>query len=515
MSSAATRSQGMVVTQHDLAVRAGLDALEAGGSAADAAVAAAAVLTVVDPRSTGLGGDMFALYWPVGTTAPAGLAAAGVSPAGLTPEALRELGHRSMPVDGPWSITVPGAPAGWEHLLERFGRLGRARVVSHAIGLARDGFEVAPRVADEWTTAVTKLRRSDAAASIYLVDGDAPKPGVRLVNPDLGATLETFARAGSSDFYRGTIAERIAATVAGLGGPLRASDLAGWGGPEWVTPLSVPFRGYDVYEMPPPGQGLVVLEALAIYRGLRPSGHADEDHAAIESIKLAYDDANEHLADPSIGPVPTARLLSAEWIAEQRDRISEDDVLAANVGRASDTVYVAVVDAEGSACSLIQSLYDGFGSGVVVPGTGLALQNRASGFTLRDGHPNQVGPGKRPYHTIIPAMLGRGASFAGCLGVVGGYMQTQGQLQVLRNVFDRGMTPQQACDAPRFRVYRGREVAFEEGYPPAVVADLAARGHHVGVLDPFEGGGAQMILRDGDRFVGGSDVRKGGDVGVR
>lgn len=507
-----TSEKGMVASQHPLAVEAAARMLAEGGTAADAAVAAAAVLTVVDPRSTGLGGDVFAMYWQDGAPRPVGLTSVGVSPASLTIDALRRKGHDRMPIDGPLSITVPGAPAGWEELLSRFGKLDRARVLAPAIQHAREGFRVSRAVAEEWTTARDKLLRNEAAAALFLVDGQTPTEGQEIAFPDLARTLEEFARSGAKPFYHGEIAERIGAEVEQLGGLLRTSDLAAWRGPDWVEPISASFRGMDVYEMPPPGQGLVVLQALRIYEGFEVSGHVDEDHVAIEAIKLAYDDANLHIADPDVAPPPVHMLLGDEHIEAQRGRIRLDAVLRADVGRPSDTVYVAVADAEGGACSFIQSVYDGFGSGVVVPGTGLALQNRGSGFTLVEDHPNAAGPRKRPYHTIIPAMLGRGEVFAGAMGVVGGYMQPQGQLQLLRNVLDRGMSAQGACDAPRFRVYREREVALEDSYHEDVARGLAVRGHDVTVLDPFERGGAQLILRDEDGFRGGSDKRKDGHV---
>jgi gamma-glutamyltranspeptidase/glutathione hydrolase len=501
---------GMVATQHDLAVEAALEVLDAGGTAADGAVAAAAVLCVVDPRSTGLGGDVFALYWEQGSSLPVALSSAGVAPRTLTVDALRAAGHATMPTDGPWSITVPGAPAGWEALLGRFGRLDRERLLAPAIRHARDGHAVRPAVAAEWTTAVAKLERNAAASTTFLVDGRPPKDGEWFAVPDLAATLERFVADGAEPFYRGDLAERIGATVAGLGGPLRADDLAAWRGPEWVDPITAPYRGIDVYEMPPPVQGLVALEALRIYERIETSNAEDEDHAAIEAIKLAYEDANDYIADPEFTDVPVELLLSNGHIEAQRRRITADGVLSGAVGRPSDTVYAAVVDGDGNACSFIQSVYDGFGSGVVVPGTGMALQNRGSGFRLHDTHPNRPEPGKRPLHTILPAMLGADAGFGGCLAVVGGYMQPQGQLQVLRNILDRGMTPQQAVDAPRFRVYRGREVALEEGYDAAVAEGLRRRGHEVTRLDPFERGGGQVILRDGDQYRGGSDRRKDG-----
>ena len=507
--------RGMVASQHRLAVQAGLDMLAAGGSAADAAVAAAAVLSVVDPRSTGLGGDLFALYWAPGADRPVGLASVGGAPAGLTVEVLRGAGFSAMPVDGPWSITVPGAPAGWRALLERHGKLHVGRVLEPAIGHARDGYRVTAAVADEWTSAAAKLARNDAARATFMPGGTPPAEGELFAVPDLAETLRVFAAEGDEPFYRGHLAERIAATVQALGGPLRQQDLAGWPGPEWVDPLSVRFRGVDVYELPPPGQGLVVLEALRIYEGIATEDMVDADHAAIEAVKLAHGDANTHLADPIFVSVPVGMLLSDEHVAEQRARVSPHAVIDGDVGRPSDTVYVAVADEEGGACSFIQSVYDGFGSGVVVPGTGLALQNRGSGFTLAEGHPNRPEPGKRPYHTIIPAMLGRDGSFLGCLGVVGGYMQTQGQLQVLRNLLDRGMTPQEAVDAPRFRAYRRRRVALEDTYDPEVAQGLRQRGHEIVALDRFERGGGQMIVKVEDGYVGGSDSRKDGAAAGR
>lgn len=512
----AVAPRGMVATSHPLAVRAALEMLDAGGTAADAAVAAAAVLTVVDPRSTGLGGDAFALYWEPGASRPVGLAAAGCAPAGLHLDALRAAGHRTMPVDGAWSITVPGAPAGWEVLLARFGRLDVGRVLGPAIALAEEGTPVLPAVAAEWASTVPKLQRSlDEGVRPFLPGGRAPRPDERFAIPELAATLRTFAAEGAAPFYGGALAERIGAAVEAAGGPLRAADLAAWDGPTWVDPICTGFRGLDVFQLPPPNQGLVVLEALGIYGGLATDGVVDADHASIEALKLAYEDANRHIADPDVAPVPVERLLSADHLADQRARITPDAVLAGDVGRPSDTVYLAVADAEGGACSFIQSVYDGFGSGIGVPGTGLMLQNRASGFTMAEGHPNCVAPGKRPFHTIIPAMLGRGSELAGCLGVVGGYMQPQGQVQILRNLLDRGMTAQEAVDAPRFRVYRDREVALEDGYPDEVARGLAERGHMIVRLDPHERGGAQLVLRDADGFRGGSDSRKDGFAGGR
>lgn len=502
--------RGMVASQHHSAVDAALEMLRAGGTAADAAVAAAAVLTVVDPRSTGLGGDLFALYWEPGASEPTGLEAVGTAPAGLTPAAIRAAGHRRMPVDGPWSITTPGAPAGWQALRDRYGKLDTATILAPAIGLARNGFVVSAAVADEWTGAVEKLQRNDAATATFLRGGEPPRAGATFALPDLAETLAIFAAEGAEPFYRGRIADRIGDAVQQLGGPLAAEDLAAWRGPRWVMPLSVRFRDLDVWQMPPPGQGLVVLQALAVLDGLDAGDDVTAVHQAIESLKWAFSDANAHVADPDMADVPVERLLSQAHLAERCRQIVDGVVVDADVGRPTDTVYVAVADDEGGACSFIQSVYDGFGSGVVVPGTGMALQNRGSGFVLRDGHPNAPAPNKRPYHTIIPSMLSRDGDFVGCMGVVGGYMQPQGQVQVLQALVDRGMTPQQACDAPRFRAYRGREVAFEDTYDAGTRDALVARGHQPTTLQPHERGGAQLVIRDADGYRGGSDHRKDG-----
>ena len=510
-----TSRQGMVVTSQPLAVDAGLELLEDGGSAVDAAVAAAAVLTVVDPRSTGLGGDLFALCWQAGDRAPTGLASAGVAPARLTMDALREAGHTTMPVDGPWSVTVPGAPAGWEALLERFGRAGRERVLAPAIRHAEHGFAVSRYVAEEWVSAEAKLRSHPAAAALFLPGGKVPVEGKRFVIPELAGSLERFAREGAAPFYGGDIAQRLAAAVEEAGGVLRASDFAEWAGPEWVASISAPYRSLTVHEMPPPGQGIVVLEALRIVERLQPSGSVQEEHALIESLKAAFADAADTVADPAVERVPVDELLGDANIAARRERISMREPAESDVGRPSDTVYVAVVDGEGNGCSLIQSVYDGFGSGIAAPGTGIIVQNRASGFLMADGHPNRPAPRKRPLHTILPAMLERDGRFAGCLGVVGGYMQPQGQVQILRNLLDRGMAPQAALDAPRFRVYKRRRIALEADYPRPLAEGLGALGHELEGLPRRESGGAQLILATPDGLVGASDSRKDGYVGRR
>jgi gamma-glutamyltranspeptidase/glutathione hydrolase len=306
----------------------------------------------------------------------------------------------------------------------------------------------------------------------------------------------------------------MAAAVKKLGGPLAAEDLAAWSGPTWVRPIRSSFRGVDVFEMPPPGQGIVVLEAMRIYESLDATSWSEADHLLVESLKVAFDDASDVVADPDFETVPVDVLLSDAHRDAVAARVTGQAAGSRAPGQASDTVYVAVVDGSGSACSLIQSLYEGFGSGILVEGTGLMLHNRGNGFTLRDGHPNRPEGGKRPYHTIIPAMLGDGGRFLGCLGIVGGFMQPQGQLQILRNLIDRGMSPQEAVDAARFRVLGDGVLGLEPEYDPEIAGDLSARGHRLTALPRFDYGGAQVIMRTVDGLEGGSDRRKDGHVGT-
>lgn len=498
----------MVVASHPLAVDAGLDMLAQGGTAADAAIAAAAVLCVVDPRSTGIGGDLFAQYWPSGSE-PIYLDAAGPAPQALTVDALRGAGHSTMPTEGPWTVTVPGAVAGWSALMDRYGKLGLEAVLAPAIRHAQAGFLIERFVAQEWQTAVSKLQRQ--GGSYFLPNGSAPSEGDTFVVPELGKALSDIAEGGPAAFYRGRYADAIANAVQAAGGPLDPTDLAGWSGPQWGTPISARYGDVELFELPPPGQGIVALEALGIYARIHTTG-ADAEHAAIEAMKIAFADASAYLADPAFEDVPVDRLLDPAYLSRRAKEIDPGQAAEARPGLTSDTVYLCVVDADGAGCSLIQSLYEGFGSGMVVDG--IALQNRGAGFVLDDEHPNRPAPGKRPYHTIIPAMIGDEGGFRGCLGVVGGFMQPQAQMQILRNVVDKGLDPQKAVAAPRWRVIEGRKVSFEPLFDGEVVEALAAKGHEVGELGRFEAGGAQMIWRnDNGTLSGGTDPRKDGRVG--
>lgn len=506
----AVSTDGMVAASQPLAVRAGIDALAAGGTAVDAAVAAAAVLSVVDPPSTGIGGDLFAMVWPAGETSPRALASAGAAPSGMTVEALRAAGFSEMPEHGPWSVTVPGAVAGWKRLLAEYGRMGWERALAPATRAAAEGFRVTRVVALQWAAAEGRL--GPVGRETFLPTGRPPRPGERFANPDLAAVLGRLADEGPDALYRGDLAERVARTVQEAGGPLGPDDLAGWEGPRWVDPIDAGFRGHTVFEHPPPGQGLVVLMALGIYTARAPGGEVEEEHAAIESLKLAFLDARAHLADPRHAGVAVQEMLAGGHLVGRAAQIAEEalDPERLEAAPEGDTVYVAAVDGEGTACSLIQSIYQGFGSGVCVPGLGFVLQDRAAGFVLDESHPNRPAPGKRPYHTIIPAMVGRDGQFVACLGVVGALMQPQGQFQVLREILDRGRDPQVALDRPRFRVLEGRRVGLEPGFPAGVIEGLAGRRHQVVELPWSMAGGGQTIWRDQDRLVGGSDRRKDG-----
>lgn len=500
----------MVATSHPLAVNTAVEILRDGGNAVDAAVAAAATLCVVDPRSVGIGGDAFATIWQPSVTRPIALMAAGPAPASLTLESLKEAGLSNMPKLGPWTVTVPGAVAGWELALRDHGTVGLDRVLRDAIDISSSGFEVTRWVAEEWASNEEKLRGNEAASLTFLPTGAAPKEGDMFANPRLSDSLRFLADEGGRAFYRGPLAERIAAAVQELGGPLKASDLHDWAGPTWEEPLTARWESIDVYVPPPPGQGISLLEAIGIYAGFAPETHYDEEHLAIESLKVALADAAHHVADPAFESVRSQHLLSDALLTSRRETIRLDQALRVEGRAATDTVYVAVIDGNGMSCSWIQSLYEGFGSGIVVPDTGIALQNRGANFVMDPAHPNRPAPGKRPYHTIVPTTIGNEGYCMGCLGVVGGFMQPQGQFQILREVFMRGVDPQEAISKPRFRVRAGFNIGVEPGYDRAIAAELERRGHRIVQLDRFDAGGAQMIVRSKKELIGASDPRKDG-----
>jgi gamma-glutamyltranspeptidase/glutathione hydrolase len=470
----AIAGDAMIATSHPLATAAGLEAFGAGGNAVDAALAAAATLVVAEPTDNGLGGDAFALVWHRGELY-------GLNGSGRAPEMVDEL---RIDATGPRSVTVPGAVRAWADLAERFARLGLDRPLARAADLAANGVRCTARIADKWAR---------APAPPF----PPPAIGERFVLPGLAATLARLANEGPEALYRGQVAEAIASVSW-----LAEDDLARHRS-EWVESLRHAYRGVEVCELPPNGQGAAALVGLALYDGLEPGLHSQ-----IEAMKLALADVYAHVGDAAWPPL----LLDANHLSARRALVDPRRALdpSPSVLPGGGTTYLCAVDADGTAISLIQSVFDTFGSGVVAPGTGIALQNRAAGFVEDEGHPNQLAPGRRPFHTIIPGMLLEGGDLLGPFGVMGGAMQPQGHMQVVLRLVDGGDDPQAALDAPRWRVGPGREVALEPGLW-SEEARLAALGHDVrrgGVQHPF--GVGQAILRLGDALIGGSDGRGDG-----
>lgn len=517
---------GMVATSQPLAAQAGLRILLAGGNAADAAVAVAAVLSVVEPMSTGVGGDAFALVYDAESRRVRALNGSGRAPQALSAQTFAERGLDRIPMTGILPVTVPGTVDAWAALLAEHGTMSLAQALAPAIAYAEHGFPVSEIIAAAWHAASGKLLASPEAARTYLVGGSrAPRPGELVRLPGLAGTLRLIAEGGRDAFYRGTIASAIVQTSERAGGLLSRSDLAAHRS-TWDEPISVEYRGYTIYECPPNGQGLTALLALNILSGFElaglGAGTAEALHLQIEALRLAFADAAAAIGDPALAEIPAAALLADKHAAARRALIRPGralrNVAAGALPGGSDTVYLTVVDAAGNAVSFINSLYSAFGSGVVVGETGIVLQNRGACFVLDPAHPNCLAPGKRPYHTIIPGMALRGDRLWSSFGVMGGFMQPQGHVQVLVNMLDFGMSPQAALDAPRFELiepYAGGElVAIESGVDPAAARGLAALGHRITpAAAEFSFGGGQIIVLDEQGVRrGGSDPRKDGCV---
>ena len=514
---------GMIATSQPLATAAGLQVLQRGGNAFDAAVTAAAVLNVVEPMMTGIGGDMFALIWVAKEHRLVALNASGRAGALMTREALLAKGHQTMPEETVEDVTVPGALSGWSELLERYGTITLAQALGPAIQYADDGFPVTPIIARDWANEAARLRQDSGARVTFLIDGTRPpRAGEWFRNPDLARTFRQIATQGPGALYGGELGQRIVTRVRQLGGYLTIDDLRQHR-PEWVTPIAAPFHGYRVWELPPNNQGLAVLEMLRMLESydLRALGHnsAAYLHLLIETKKLAYADITRYVGEPNAMTIHPEALLADAYIAARRDQIdsahAQDHPAPGKALTASETIYLTVADSAGNMVSFINSLYDLFGSGVVVPGTGFALQDRGAGFTLEQGLANTVAPGKRPFHTIIPAFVthadAKGADEPWLsLGVMGGSMQPQGQVQVLVNLLVFGMDLQNAIDAARFRHLDGLRVALEPAIGDAVRHQLAALGHVIVPDSAIAFGGAQAILRLPRGYAAGSDPRKDG-----
>lgn len=523
--------RGIVATSHPAAAQAGLRILQAGGTAADAAIAANAMLGVVEPMSCGIGGDLFAIYWDAKTQKLYGLNASGRSPAAATREHFSRAGLAAIPTFGPLSWSVPGCVNGWHALHQRFGARPFPDLLAEAIDAADEGYAASEIIAAAWQSSADNLLRHPSSARTFLVDqARAPRFGERIRNPQLAATYRRLTTAGPLDFYRGALAEQIVAFSQQQGGLFSRADFER-DQPDWVTPVSTNYRGFDIWELPPNGQGIAALQMLNILEGddLRAwgPGHPEYLHRLIEAKKLAFADRARYYADPQFANVPVDALISKNYAQRQRARIHADraavDVLPGDPRlQHGDTVYITVVDQDRNCCSLIQSIYYGFGSQIAAGELGFALQNRGTLFALDPEHPNRLEPGKRPFHTIIPGFVTRAGRPYFCFGVMGGDMQPQGHVQILVNLIDFGLNAQAAGDAARVQHLgsatptgdpaRGSgTVQVESGISAEAVAALQAKGHQV-VRAKGSFGGYQGILLDLDQDLlhGASEARKDG-----
>mgnify|MGYP000882986152 CR=1 FL=1 len=507
---------GMAATSHPLATMSAIDVLRRGGNAVDAAIAASATLCVVEPQSTGIGGDCFAIVVePDGTVH--GLNGSGRAPAAVDADRLRAKGYSEIPEFGPHAVTVPGAVRAWETLLGKLGTLPFEALFADAIRYCTDGFAVHPRVAWDWARREAALATDTGAAQHYLVNGKAPAAGTRQRQPALAATLRKIARDGAKAFYEGEIGAEIAATVRGLGGCLSEADLAS-NEADWVQPIGARFAGHEILEIPPNGQGITALIMFRLIEAIGTAGgdpdSAARHHLEIEAGRLAYSVRDHLVADPTTMTTTPAELLSDALIDRLAARFDpkrrNPDVSLPPLPK-SDTIYLTVVDRDRRAVSFINSTYDSFGSGIVTPVSGVTLQNRGACFSLAKGHPNELGPGKRPMHTIIPAMALAGGEAAVSFGVMGGDYQPMGHVHVFANLALHGMDPQAAIDHPRLFWAADGVLQAEAGIAAGLRRDLEALGHRVTDAERPHGGGQMIAIDRASGFlIGGSDPRKDG-----
>ena len=531
--SAVVAQKGAVATSQPLAAQAGLQMLRDGGNAIDAAVATAAVLNVVEPMSTGIGGDMFALIWDKNERKVASLNGSGRQATAANVDDVRKAGFDSIPnnLDGShFAVSVPGTVHGWETALNQYGRMTLQEVLQPAIDYALNGYAVSEVIARSWGSDETIQKLNHRPSGKELLPGSgangAPKYGEIITLPELGRTLQMIAEGGSEAFYKGEIAKKTAEFVQSEGGWLTEEDLANHRS-DWDEAISTNYRGVDIWECPPNGQGIAALIALNLAEGFdigsMSAQSSDRYHYLIESMRRGYADAFQYVADPRVAEVPIGPLLSKDYANRRRAGISEvqadPNVSYGDPMGGADTVYLTAVDGEGTACSFINSLFAGFGTGLVVPTLGMALQNRGSLFSFDPNHMNYLEGNKRPFQTIIPAMATKDDEMWLSFGVMGGFMQPQGHLQVASNMIDFGMDSQQALDAPRFKidVEDTQDVMVEEDISPGVVKDLEKRGHTVHVVSGYERtnfGGGQVISRDPETGVltAGSEPRKDGSA---
>lgn len=513
--------KGMVATSQPLAAEAGRDILKQGGNAIDAAIATAAALTVLEPTSNGIGSDAFALVWIKDELY--GLNASGRSPESLSIEAVKQQGHEKMPTFGWTPVTVPGAPGAWAALSERFGKLPLTEVLKPAIDYAEEGYPISPVLGDMWNRAYKRFKKEFTDPMFahwfktFAPNDRPPQIGEVWRSPDHARTLRKIAETKAESFYRGHLAEKIAAESAIHNGFLTKEDLAAFK-PEWVKPIKVNYRGYDVWEIPPNGQGIIALLGLNTLKEFtfEDSESVERYHKQIEAIKLAFADGKKYVTDPEQMTTSVEGLLSEDYAKERRALIGEE-ALTPEPGTppSGGTVYLATADEEGNMVSFIQSNYMGFGSGIVVPETGISLQNRGADFSLDPAHDNRLVGGKRTYHTIIPGFLTKDNEAVGPFGVMGGYMQPQGHLQVIMNTIDFAMNPQAALDAPRWQWLENKKVLVEPSFPVATAQALARKGHQVQIaLESVSFGRGQIIWRDPKTGVlqGGTESRTDGSI---
>ncbi|MGM9921551.1 MAG: gamma-glutamyltransferase family protein [Bhargavaea sp.] len=520
---------GVVATSQPLAAQAGIEIMRRGGNAIDAAIATAAALTVVEPTSNGIGGDAFALIWTEGKLH--GLNASGPSALAATAEKVKALGHEKMPVFGAVPVTVPGAPSAWAEVSRKFGKLSLSETLEPAVRLAEEGYPLTPFLGKYWEVAYNKFKylsegseedrkAFEAWFDTFAPDGRPPKTGEMWRSPGHADTLRQIGETEGRAFYEGPLAEQIADAVQAHGGFLSKEDLAAYQ-PEWVEPVSADYRGYDVWEIPPNGQGMVALMAMNIHSAgghLPVYGDAETLHHQIEAMKLAFTDGKTFITQPDDMPVEAAHLLSPEY-AEKRAAVIGERAIDPEPYELpkGGTVYLAVADEEGNMVSFIQSNYMGFGSGIVVPGTGIALQNRGADFSLEPEHPNYLKPGKKTYHTIIPGFLTKDGEAVGPFGVMGGYMQPQGHFQVVSNTVDFGLNPQAALDQPRWQWVGGKTVQVEPDFPLHLAQALQRKGHDIQIATDSGGfGRGQIIWRNPETGVleAGTESRTDGSIAV-
>ena len=518
--------KGMACSCVPLASQVGIDTMKRGGTAMDAAIAMAVTLPLVEPTCNGLGSDCFALIWSAKDKKLYGLNGSGVAPMALSAARVRAMGYEQMPINGWLPTMVPGAPAAWAALRRRFGRLSMAELMAPAIQYAREGFPVPLNVHRLW---VGEAERFKAAAekepavfapwlAYFTKDGEAYGPGELFRLPDYANTLESLAATDCESYYRGELMEKIVAFSRQTGGYFTEEDFINYA-PLWVEPITINYKGYDVFEMPPNGHGITALMALNILKGMElgERDSADTYHKMIEAMKLAFIDAKTYVADPRYMRTQVSDLLSDRYAARRRALIGQTALYpTAGDPACGDTVYFCTADEEGNMVSFIQSNYMEFGSGVVIPGTAISLQNRGANFSLDENSDNCLQEGKRSYHTIIPGFLAKDGQPIGPFGVMGGFMQPQGHVQVVVNTVDYGMNPQDCLDAPRFQWQGGKKIQLEQEVPAAVAEELRRRGHEVEVVsDRIAMGRGQIIWRRSDgTLVGGTEPRSDGAIAV-